>query len=116
MAKVKAGIKRRAETTNDRSSQMILVTKLVGIIGNATVNLPSVEMMRRKVLPMLSQAYQETGRFVLCGSVVANPKTVMIFSSQKGIEFLLNISLAMIHSLCAPVPKCDFNKAALQLS
>ena len=84
------------------------------------VNLPSVEMIRRKALPVLSQAYQETGRFVLCGSVVANPKTVMIFSSQKGIEFLLNISLAMVHSLCAPMcapmPKCDFNKAALQLS
>ena len=81
------------ETTNDPSHQ-ILAVKLVGITGTATVNLPSLETMRRKALPVLSQVYQEIengNRFLLFNSGFENPQRVIIFSFQQAIQFLSNI-------------------------
>ena len=81
------------ETTNDPSHQ-ILAVKLVGITGTATVNLPSLETMWRKALPVLSQVYQEIengNRFLLFKSGFENPQRVIIFSFQQAIQFLSNI-------------------------
>ena len=81
------------ETTNDPSHQ-ILAVKLVGITGTATVTLPSLETMRRKALPVLSQVYQEIengNRFLLFNSGFENPQRVIIFSFQQAIQFLSNI-------------------------
>ena len=48
VAKVKAGIKRRAETSNDPSRQ-ILAAELGGVTETAAVNLPSMDTMRRNI-------------------------------------------------------------------
>ena len=77
VAKIKAGIKRRAEASND-SSRQILATELGGITETVVVNLPSMESLRQNIratrqkrnvplhpvnraaIPVLPQEYPET--------------------------------------------------------
>ena len=110
VAKVKAGIKRRAEGTND-TSQQILSAELSAISESVAVNLPSMEVLRRNVraarqernmpplpinraaIPVLPQQYQQTEngqQFLLFDSGVGDAERILIFLSQQGLEFLSN--------------------------
>lgn len=110
LVKVKAGIKRRAETTADPSRQ-ILADELSAISQTAAVNLPSMDNLRRNIravrqernlpplplnraaIPVLPHQYQVTengDQFLLFDSGVGDAERILLFSSQQGLQFLSN--------------------------
>ena len=103
LARVKAGIKRRAETSNDTSRQ-ILAGELGGVTETTIVNLPSMETLRRNIRAAcqerntpsqpLKQQYCETEdgqNFLIFDSGVADPDRILIFPSEQQLQ-LLSIS------------------------
>ena len=105
VAKVKAGIKRRAEGTND-TSQQILSVELSAISESVGTNLPSMEVLRRNIraarqernfpplpinraaIPVLPRQYQQTEngqQFLIFDSGVGDAERILIFSSQQGL-------------------------------
>ena len=108
VAKIKSALKRRAETSNDTSRQ-ILSTELRGVSETASVNLPSMDTMRRNIraarqdrneppnpinraaIPVIPQLYQSTengDQFLLYDSGNGDPERIIIFSSQQAIQFM----------------------------
>lgn len=108
VAKVTASVKLRAETSNDTSRQ-ILAGELIGISESASVNLPSMNAMRRNIraarqdrnippqpvnivaIPDIPQEYQitENGeQFLLFDSGSGDPERIIIFASPLGINQL----------------------------
>ena len=104
VAKVKAGVKRRAETTNERTQQ-VLAGELMGVSEGAAANLPPLSNMRRTIrsqrqtnenlppnpvrrgaIPILPAAYQtiSTGeQFLLYDSGVGDAERIFIFGSPQ---------------------------------
>ena len=108
MARVKAEIKRRAETSNDTSRQ-ILAGELGGVTETTIVNLQPMETLRRNIraarqerntptqplnreaIPVIPQHYCETEdeqNFLIFDSGVADPDRILIFSSEQQLQFL----------------------------
>ena len=107
-SKVRAGIKRRADTTQD-TTQQILATEMQGVSETAAVNMPSLENIRRNIryqrqdnpLPnplhrndipaILPHEYQVTSMeepFLLLDSGVDDPERFFIFGSNRGLQLL----------------------------
>lgn len=108
VAKVTAGIKRRAQTS-DNQPQQILGAELANISADAAANLPSTSTLRRNIrrsredndmpanplnrqeIPELPERFRNTladERFLLFDSGVGDLDRVFIFASDIGIELL----------------------------
>ena len=108
VTKVKAGIKRRAEETEE-TIQHILGTEFRNIADGVAANLPSLETLRRNVrhcrqdrnmppspahredIPDLPQAYCTTTNgdpFLVYDSDVRDEERIFIFASQDALQFL----------------------------
>ena len=109
VSKIKAGIKRRAETTNE-TTQQVLARELVGVSAAAAVNLPALHHMRRTIrgqrqtnenlpplpasiaaIPVLPVEYQTTlsgQQFLLYDSGVGDVNRIFVFGSPDGVSLL----------------------------
>ena len=113
VAKIQAGIKRRAKASND-SSHKILATELGGVTQTAAVNLPSMETLQQNLsatrqkrnvpphpvnqaaIPVLPQEYQET----MVTVVLQTQKESSFFHRNKPFKFfqIQSIGLQMVLS------------------
>ena len=109
VVKVKASIKRRAETSLD-TPQQIITGELEGISEAAAVSLPLMNSIRRNIrqqrhrnelpnppnraeIPVLPQMYQLTstgGQFLRYDSGIGDDGRILIFPSNQGLELLSN--------------------------
>ena len=108
VSKVKAGIKRRTEETEE-TTQQILGTELRNISDGVAANLPSLETLRRNVshsrqdrnmpptpanredIPDLPSAYRTTTNgdpFLVYDSGVEDEERIFLFASQDALQFL----------------------------
>ena len=108
ITKVRAGIKRRADTTQDKTQQ-ILAAEMQGVSESAAVNMPSLDNIRRNIryqrqdnpLPnplhrndipaILTHEYQVTSMeepFLLLDSGVDDPERFFIFGTNRGLQLL----------------------------
>ena len=108
IAKVKANLKRKAETTHDTSRQ-ILAAELQNIPEDAAVNLPSMNTLSRNIraarqerdlpqnplnrqaIPILPNNYQVTStgdQFLAYDSGVGDANRILIFASPQSIRLL----------------------------
>ena len=105
VVKVKATMKRRAETTEE-TTQQILGASLNNVSEGAAAIMPSVGSLRRNIrharqdrnmppnpltrdaIPILPQQYQETTtgeNFLVFDSGVGDPNRIFIFGSNQGL-------------------------------
>ena len=110
LTKVRANIKRKAETTQD-TTQQILTVELQNITPAAAVNLPPLSSMRRNIrlqrqdrnvlpnplrredIPVLPQQYQLTaagGQFLIFDSGVGDVNRMFIFATHEALDLLAN--------------------------
>ena len=108
MAKVKANIKRKAQTTTD-TPQQILGVELRNISQDAAANITSTSTLRRNIrkaredndvphntvtredIPVLPEQYQNTVAgepFLIYDSGVADQERMFIFASEIGLQLL----------------------------
>ena len=108
ITKVRDGIKRRADITQDTTQQM-LAAEMQGVSENAAVNMPSLDNIRRNIryqrqdnplsnplhrndIPaMLTHEYQVTSMeepFLLLDSGVDDPERFFIFGTNRGLQLL----------------------------
>ena len=108
VTKVKSGIKRRAEETEE-TTQQILGTELRNISDGVAANLPSLETLRRNVchsrqdrnmpptpahredIPDLPPAYCSTTNgdpFLVYDSDAGDEERIFVFASQDALQFL----------------------------
>ena len=108
VTKVKSGIKRQAEETEE-TTQQILGTELQNISDGVGANLPSLETLRRNIrhscqdrnmpptpshredIPDLPPAYRTTTNgdpFLVYDSGVEDEERILIFTSQDAMQFL----------------------------
>ena len=108
VTKVKAGIKRRTEETEE-TTQQILGTELRNISDGVAANLPSLETLRRNVrhsrqdrnmppapahredIPDLPLAYRTTTNgdlFLVYDSGAGDEERILVFASQDALQFL----------------------------
>ena len=108
VAKVKANIKRKAQTTTD-TPQQILGAELRNISQDAAANIPSTSTSRRNIrkapedndaqhnpvtrkdIPVLPEQYQNTvaGQpFLIYDSGVGDQERMFIFASEIGLQLL----------------------------
>ena len=106
--KVKANIRRRAETTEE-TTQQIWATELRNVSEGVAANLPSIDTLRRNVrhsrqdrdlppnpirredIPALPPAYNITTNgdpFLVLDSGVGDHERMFIFASPQGLQFL----------------------------
>ena len=108
-ATVKSGIKRRAETTND-TTQQVLAGEMAGISPAAAANLPQLGNIRRTIrsqrqtnenlpplpatraaIPVLPAEFRTTlsgQQFLLHDSGVADNDRILMFGSPDGVSLL----------------------------
>ena len=109
VVKVKASIKRKAETSSD-TPQQIITGELEWISEAAAVSLPLMNSIRRNIrqqrhrnelpnppnraeIPVLPQMYQLTstgGQFLRYDSGIGDDGRILIFPSNQGLELLSN--------------------------
>ena len=108
--RVKSSIKRRAETTHE-TGQQILAGELQGLSEVASVNLPSMEHLRRTIrsqrhehnnipqpvhregIPVLPLLYQQTSTgepFLLYDSGIGDVNRIFIFATNQALDLLAN--------------------------
>ena len=109
VAAVKSAIKRRAETSNE-TTQQVLAGELVGVSDAAAANLPPLHHIRRTIrlqrqnnenlpplpprrdaIPILPQEFQTTHsgqQFLLYDSGVADANRIFIFGSPDAVSLL----------------------------
>ena len=106
--KVKDNIRRRAETTEE-TTQQILATELGNVSEGVAANLPSIDTLRRNVrhsrqdrdlppnrirredIPALPPAYSITTNedpFLVLDGGVGDHERMFIFASPQGLQFL----------------------------
>ena len=108
--RVKSAIKRMTETTHE-TGQQILAGEMQGLSEAASLNMPSMEQLRRTIrsqrhvqnnipnpahredLPILPLQYQQTSTgepFLLHGSGIGNADRIFIFATNQALELLVN--------------------------